>query len=148
MSVGCQHGPHSTCDNCSGVLGAREMARETVEAIAEKHGQPVQDAPAYVTPSLEEQKRIIRDETVPEPIRRFWRQRLYGTGGTGRKGVQQEMLKARTVIGGQHRRESVTKELHGKQKKVARRLLRQAAKIMQGGTQPNGTRMENSKDIS
>jgi hypothetical protein len=156
MSVGCPHDPLNTCAGCLSALSsgdaaffatslkpnpeesmsdfaARVKIAETIAATDPAQKEP-ESAPAYAEPSLEEQKRIIRDENIPEPIRRFWRQRLYGAGGSGRKAVQQERLKAQVVISGQHRKESVTKALHGKQKKIARRLLRQAAKIMQGAS--------------
>jgi hypothetical protein len=104
--------------------------------------------PAYVPPSLAEQKRIIRDETVPEPIRRYWRERLYGKGGTGRKGAQQDRLQRetqalqenfadramRTVA---HQAGTLSphvrpRGMSGRQWKRAKRLLRQLAKVAQG----------------
>lgn len=100
----------------------------------------------YVEPTREEQKRLIHDETVPEPVRRFWRQRLYGAGGTGRKGLQQdraqrlqeslrENFKVRTLdklVGavGKPAPESVVEHLSGKQRKRGRRLLRKLAKVV------------------
>jgi len=100
----------------------------------------------YVEPTLEEQKRLIHDETVPAPVRRFWRQRLYGAGGTGRKGLQQdraqrlqeslrENFKVRPLdklVGavGKPAPESVVEHLSGKQRKRGRRLLRKLAKVV------------------
>lgn len=106
---------------------------ESMADFLARNGSPAESPKAeYVEPTLEEQKRIIRDPSVPEPIRRFWRTKLYGAGGSGRKAIQQETaLRHRdATVPGQHRRESVTKGLTGKQKKNARRLLRQAAKVM------------------
>lgn len=113
--------------------------------------QEANKAGAYVEPSLEEQRRLIRDETIPEPVRRYWRERLYGKGGGGRKEIQQERIKKtldalnanfqdRTLtklveVSGNAKEESVLKRLPGKQRKRARRLLRQMAKVVKSAAQ-------------
>jgi hypothetical protein len=106
----------------------------------------VEPAKQYVEPTLDEQRRLIHDETVPEPIRWFWRQRLYGAGGTGRKGIQQdrvqrlqeslrENFKVRMLdklVGavGNQSPKSAAEHLPGKRRKRARRLMRQLAKVV------------------
>ncbi len=106
--VGCQHDPLNACAECLEAMSAGNAAffatdlrpepGETLDSFQQrvrvektlKSTDPTPEKPAYVEPSREEQKRIIRDESIPEPIRRFWRERLYGKGGTGRKGIQQD----------------------------------------------------------
>ena len=163
MSVGCPHNPDNACADCLKAMSggqaaffathlkpqegeslaqfqARVQADDTVRATG---GTPPAE---YVEPSLVEQKRIIKDPSVPEVIRRYWRERLYGKGGTGRKGIQQERaqratealnanFKDRTLnklvaVSGNAPQESVIKHLSGKQRKRARRLLRQMSKAI------------------
>jgi hypothetical protein len=168
MAVGCRHDPEYACDDCIKELAggnaaffATDLKPEMGESLASFQarveadrtiratgGTPQDRPPAapgtYIEPSLEEQKRIIRDPSVPEPIRRFWREKLYGKGGTVRKGIQQERaqkmmeslnsnfqdrtLNALVDTFGNPRPDSVFKHLPGKRRKKARRLLRQLAK--------------------
>lgn len=152
MSVGCRHNPELACDLCLKAFEGnqaliidtdlrpnpeeeleqfqkRVQAAKTLEAVS---GDEIVLRPAgYVEPSLEEQKRIIKDPNVPEAIRRYWRTRMYGQGGSGRKGVQQERLQRLNVIEGQRVTgpSVVSKELSGRQRKRSRRLLRKLAKV-------------------
>ena len=116
----------------------------------EDNETPLTPAPeelVYVPPTLAEQKRMVRDETVPEPIRRFWRERLYGKGGGGRKGVQQERLQREQIALRENFGERVMRnlareagtlpppvrpmDLSGRQWRRARRLMRKLAKVAQ-----------------
>lgn len=166
MSVGCQHNPDNACQDCLKSLSggqaaffatvlrpemgeslsqfqARVQADETLRAT----DPAAADAkPTYVEPSIAEQKQIIRDTSVPEPVRRFWREKLYGKGGSGRKGVQQERaakmveslnanFQDRTIETlaasyGNAPTKSAVGHLSGKHRKRARRLLRQLAKAV------------------
>lgn len=117
----------------------------------EKRNQATEDAPqesaqpVFVEPSREEQKRIIKDPSIPEPIRRFWREKLYGKG-SGRKGVQQDRLQRvqtsltenfanRTMEAlasqyGNRHTELRPEGMSGRQWKRFRKVLRQGAKII------------------
>jgi len=55
-------------------------------------GEAPEPAPAPYEPTIEEIKAAIKNPAEPEPVRRFLREKLYGKGGAGRKGVQQDYL--------------------------------------------------------
>jgi len=168
MSCGCRHDPLNACAPCLEEMNAgralvietnlKPEPGETLEKFQRRvnaehllAGLSPEIAPAttsgYIEPSLEEQKRIIKDASIPEPVRRFWRERLYGKGGSGRKALQQERaarrekslvsnLQDRAMTGLCAIHGNVTpkvrpKGMSGRQWKMAKRLLRQAAKVVQ-----------------
>ena len=149
MSLGCRHDPENCCEECllafkdsnavfidtnlkpeSGEtlqqFQKRVGAEKTIAATSGEIAPPTQ----YVEPSIEEQKRIMKDPTVPEPVRLFWREKRYGKGGSGRKGVQQERLQRQNIVEGQrvNAPSAIPKTISARQQKRARRLLRKMAK--------------------
>ena len=109
--TGCQHNEEECCQDCLQLLAegkaqvipsdpehrpqpgeslehyAQRMAAIGIEVDAKKVGD---EQPEQI--SREEARRRIHDETIPEPVRRYYRQLLYGVGGGGRKEVQQNRL--------------------------------------------------------
>lgn len=164
MSVGCIHNPKLACPECVQALSegnaaylqtnltpkegeslAQFQGRMQLEQLME--GISPEQHPVYVEPSCEEQKRIIKDSSIPEPVRRYWRERLYGKG-SGRKGVQQdraqrvqtslkENFASRTMEAlasqyGQGHTDLRPAGMSGRQWKRFRKVIRQGAKIVKG----------------
>lgn len=150
---GCKHDPNQVCGECLRAMKdgdaiviqtqLKPQPGESLDSFQARVGeerrqagaQPV-PAGAWQPPSIEEQKRIIRDPTVPEPVRRFWRETLYGKG-TGTRAQQRHELLERQKV--KPVREVTPLEAllqrceSGRQRKRLRKFLKRTAKIAQMG---------------
>jgi len=158
MSYGCKHDPNQCCTECIKDLRAgnaiviqtnlKPTPGESLESFAARVDQErlagsgeSRVTPAYVEPSLEEKKRIIRDPNEPAPVRKFFREQLYGRGGGGRRAERQDRALRETNLVSPS--EATPLELlirqapSGRQRKRLRKLLQRTAKVAQfGGVTP------------
>ena len=155
MSLGCKHGPVA-CEECIAASSSggnvaflesdlTPVGGESLAQFIDRSNETPGSA-RYVEPTSEQIKEMIHDETIPETVRRYWRQRRYGAGGGGRKDVQQqrlqaqanslqENLKTRAIESlkkkaGTHVEGVRPKEMSGRQWKRTKRLMRRMAKVV------------------
>ena len=102
---------------------------ESLADFAERAGLKVDDATTkkWENPTNEQIKALIKDENEPMAVRLFWRQKLYGRRGGGRKACQQEELQRKVKpTEGRHINpaRNLMRGVSGRQRKRAVRLLR------------------------
>lgn len=152
MAIGCKHGPEA-CDECEAaartggvVFMESDILPQPGESLADfqTRAEAASQGTTYVPPDPEKIKAIIHDPNMPEPIRQFWRKKFYGEGGAGRKELQQRKLQQEAMSLHNNLRDRVTskltdpygrdhinlREFKGKERKMARRILRQHNKVL------------------
>jgi hypothetical protein len=89
--------------------------------------------PGWTPPSIEEQKRLIRDPDTPPAIRKYWREKLYGPGETDRRAVMQAHWQKQLVptpVRSHTVENDRLRGLSGRQKKIMRRLVNRTRRVL------------------